>query len=281
LQDWHLGHERAGGTVTNHEMQQHWYRDSIAGHKRKSHKTRPAPRWLPWTRHKPRQATATSGPLTHGAHRFQRDAPPHVAPLLAELARTGQQPTHMFITCADASVVPSLITDSGPGDLFTIRNVGNLVPGHRGNADSGHSVLAAIEYALTMLPITTITICGHSHCGALADLLHPPAGITGLPHLQTWLRGARQSLNRQATADFGDTDRLSALCQLNVITQLDNLSTHPTVHDRIQQGTLELVGMYLDLATSHVHLLDQQEGVFHPVSPARPEGAAPLATTQR
>jgi carbonic anhydrase len=267
LQDWHLGHERAGGTVKVHELHQHWYGDSIAGHKARSHKTRPAPRWLPWTRHLTRTGVGGTGHLAHGARRFQRDAPPHLAPLMAELARTGQQPTQLFITCADARVVPSLITDSGPGDLFTIRNVGNLVP-RSGDKFGGNSVMAAVEYALAMLPITTITVCGHSHCGALAAVLNPPPGLSALPSLQAWLRGAGPSLSRMKKTEAAGPDPLSTLCQLNVVTQLDNLRSHSVIRDRIAQGRLELTGMYFDLPTSRVHLYDPKLGEFRPVGPA-------------
>lgn len=262
LHDWRTGHERTGGMVEIHELHHHWYRDSVAGRKSSMHKTRPAPRWLPWTRYL--TLAATGGHLVRGTRRFHHHAPAHVAPLLAELARTGQQPTQVFITCADARVVPSLITDSGPGDLFTIRNLGNLVPRH-GEHTGDNSVMAAIEYALGILPITTITICGHSHCGAFAALLHPQPATASMPHLQAWLRGAQPSLQRMHTAEVPDPDPATRLCQLNVIEQLDNLATHPTIRERLRQGKLELAGMYLDLATSRVHLLDPHEDVFRPV----------------
>lgn len=274
LHDWSTGHERGGGTVDVHELHHHWYRDSIAGHKPPTRKTRPTPWWMPWTHTAhPHSTTGARDRLAHGVRRFHRHAPPHMAPLLAELARTGQQPTQLFITCADARIMPNLITASGPGDLFTIRNVGNLVPRHDNHA-SDDSVLAAIDYALDVLQVATITICGHSHCGALAALLHPLANTAPMPHLRRWLQQARPSLQRLTTEPGPQhTDPLTRLGQHNVIAQLDNLMTHPTVRDRIHRGRLELVGMYFDLTTSRVHLLDTHQRTFSPVetlSPAEP-----------
>ena len=198
LHDWSTGHERGGGTVEVRETHHHWYRDSIAGRKLPTRKTRPVPSGLHWPHHTGHPATATSRDrLVHGARHFHRQAAPHVAPLLAHLADIGQQPTQLFITCADARVVPNLITASGPGDLFTVRNVGNLVPRH-GCRTGDDSVLAAVDYALDVLRVDTITVCGHSHCGALAALLYPLDNTAPSPHLRRWLRQAHPILRHVA-----------------------------------------------------------------------------------
>lgn len=266
LHDWRTGHERAGGTVEVHELHHHWYQDSLAGRKLPTRKARPTPSWRPLWPHRGSHPTAATARdrLLHGARLFHRQAAPHIAPLLAHLADTGQQPTQLFITCADARIVPSLITASGPGDLFTVRNVGNLVPRH-GAHIRDDSVLAAVDYALNVLQVDTITICGHSHCGAMAALLCPPDDTMHMPHLRRWLQHAHPAPPAVADTESDQSDLLGWLGQHNVIAQLDNLMTHPPIRDRISTGRLELVGMYFDLATSRVHLLDAHERTFRPV----------------
>src|SRR5690606_27871055 len=117
-----------------------------------------------------------------------------VKPVLSRLAAR-QSPTHLFITCSDSRVVPSLITASGPGDLFTVRNVGNLVPRYR-LAPPDDSVAAAIEYATGVLGVHTIIVCGHSGCGGMSALLNAEADPETMPSLHRWLRHAGRSLAR-------------------------------------------------------------------------------------
>lgn len=117
------------------------------------------------------------GQLASGLGSFQRNTAPLVRAELARLAREGQQPSQLFLACADSRLVTSMITASGPGDLFTVRNVGNLVPlpGEEGAEGQDESVAAAIEYAVDVLQVESITICGHSGCGAMHALLNAPA----------------------------------------------------------------------------------------------------------
>ncbi|GAA4571792.1 SulP family inorganic anion transporter [Planotetraspora kaengkrachanensis] len=195
--------------------------------------------------------------LMEGTREFQRRTAPLMRPLLHGMARR-QAPTHLFIACADSRVVPNLITSSGPGDLFTTRNIGNLVP-HATSAPPDESVTAAIEYAVGVLEVRTITVCGHSGCGAMAALL----GTTpDLPGLRGWLRHGRPSLDRfrsfeESEGPLPDGGRLDLLCRINVMQQLDNLRTHPLVDDRVRSGRLELTGLYFDIGTARVHVLDE------------------------
>lgn len=267
LHDWRTGHERAGGTVEVHELHHHhWYADAITGRRAAARKVHPTA-WLLPRMHRAVPAGARER-LARGARLFHRHGARRVGPLLAELARTGQQPTQLFITCADSRIVPSLITSTGPGDLFTVRNVGNLVPRH-GVDDHDGSVLAAVDFALHVLEVRTITVCGHSGCGALAALLRPATSATPMPHLHRWLRHATPSLHRAATTAPGG-DHLTKLCQQNVLQQLENLLTHPEIADRVKDGRLELVGMYFDIATSRIHLLDPDHQSFTPVDSPTP-----------
>ncbi|GHJ48116.1 carbonic anhydrase [Catellatospora sp. TT07R-123] len=277
LHDWLVGHERGGGTVEVHELHHDWYAGAITGQRPPARKPHPAAWWLPRI-HRPAGA-APAAPdasmpdgvshgggarerLARGARMFHRHAARRIAPLLADLARTGQQPTQLFITCSDSRLVPSLITATGPGDLFVVRNVGNLVP-DSGDGDAA-GVGAAVDFALNVLEVRTITVCGHSGCGALAALLRPVTHPAPMPHLGRWLRHAEPSLARVEAAAPSDVDHLTRLCQTNVVQQLEHLMSYPAVRERVAAGRLELVGMYFDLATSRVHLLGADQA-FVPV----------------
>ncbi|MEV8456822.1 SulP family inorganic anion transporter [Streptomyces sp. NPDC052095] len=225
--------------------------------------------------------------LISGLSSFQRHTAPLVRDELARLAAEGQRPSQLFITCADSRLVTSMITASGPGDLFTVRNIGNLVPPP--NADSGdHSVGAAIEYAVDVLQVESITICGHSGCGAMQALLgagpeaeHPPTS------LWRWLRHGLPSLKRMSSRHHAwarisgrlPTDALEQLCLTNVVQQLDHLREHPSVARRLAEGTLRLHGMYFHVGEAQAYLLTEgassgldPDEVFDRVDPAEPDG---------
>lgn len=190
-----------------------------------------------------------------------------VRPIMAELAFK-QAPDHLFVTCVDSRVVPNLITASGPGDLFIVRNVGNMLPRHRSRTPDD-SVAAAVEYATEVLDVRTITVCGHSNCGAMAALLGGGAETAHLAGLSRWLRHGNRSLARMLAAEpRDDASPLTRLCQINVMQQLDNLLTYPWLRSRVEAGELELVGLFLDLETATVHVLDRDRREFVPVPEA-------------
>ncbi|NUR86479.1 MAG: bifunctional SulP family inorganic anion transporter/carbonic anhydrase, partial [Nonomuraea sp.] len=182
VHSWRLDHERMGGTVTLDELHDEWYALAAGGartYPAKSQPKTPDRWWTPWAQRRLRTASRTitevggsaqvESLITGSAREYHRTTAPLVRPIFTEQARK-QQPTHLFITCADSRIVPSLITASGPGDLFTVRNIGNLVP-RRGSEPHDDSVVAAIEYATQVLGVHTITVCGHSGCGAMAGVL--------------------------------------------------------------------------------------------------------------
>ncbi|WP_432923977.1 SulP family inorganic anion transporter [Microbispora sp. CA-135349] len=300
LHAWRLEHERTGGVIDVDEPHGEWYSTAISG--ARLFPARIPPRhdrwWLPWAyRRHPRPMDAGAGDagsqvaigvardgdhdgehggvpavrepqgvpdLLEGTREFQRRTAPMVRPLLHRMARK-QSPSHLFITCADSRIVPNIITASGPGDLFTLRNIGNLVP-RAGAVPTDDSVAATIEYAVQVLDVRTITVCGHSGCGAMAALL---GGVPDLPALRDWLRHGRQSLARFVAAEPGDDDAgpLDRLCRVNVIQQLDNLRTHPFVDSLVRAGKLELTGLYFDIGAARVHVLEQER--FTPVPELR------------
>ncbi|MFD4477214.1 bifunctional SulP family inorganic anion transporter/carbonic anhydrase [Streptomyces sp. NPDC058471] len=244
--------------------------------------------WTAWRNHhcdRPQEAHQGAGrpsgyQLASGISAFQRNTAPHVRGELARLAREGQQPSQLFLTCADSRLVTSMITSSGPGDLFVVRNVGNLVP--LPGAESGDdSVAAAIEYAVDVLKVRSITVCGHSGCGAMQALLTTPPGGTQTP-LKRWLRHGMPSLERMAAhedegwarlAGRAPADAVEQLCLTNVVQQLEHLRGHEAVARRMAEGSLELHGMYFHVGEAQAYLLTESpDDVFDQVTPSPQQG---------
>ncbi|MEV7788004.1 SulP family inorganic anion transporter [Streptomyces sp. NPDC088106] len=204
--------------------------------------------------------------LVRGISTFQRNTAPLVRGELARLAREGQRPAQLFLTCADSRVVTSMITSSGPGDLFVVRNVGNLVPPP--GAESGDdSVAAAIEYAVDVLAVRSITVCGHSGCGAMQALLDD-SGPGGAPTpLRRWLRHGQPSL-KHVEGVSGPPPRLTGrqpadaveeLCLANVVQQLEHLRAHESVARALKDGALELHGLYFHVGEAQAYLLTERD----------------------
>lgn len=279
INDWRENYERLGGRVHVDEVHDTWYDRANQG-KPGQRKTLPGPlpRWFaPWShwqgpadavtlpaqRSSAEQSPSASDPMILGMHEFERRSAPLVRPFLHELAVRGQSPQQLFITCADSRVVPNLITTSGPGDLFCVRNIGNLVP--MASADD-RSVGAAIEFAVEILNVSTIVVCGHSDCGAMKALVNGSASRGS--HLHSWLRNAEPSLIRfhaptsPGCAELPVADRLAVA---NVAQQLDNLLGYPSVREAINAGTLTLKGMYFDISNARVYLVDPDRNGLEPV----------------
>jgi carbonic anhydrase len=275
LHDWQTSHVAQGGTVEFTGRSG----GRISEPATETHcSCRP---WTPWRNHhcdaSPRNATTHQ--LASGLSTFQRNTAPLVRDELARLAREGQRPSQLFLTCADSRLVTSMITASGPGDLFTVRNVGNLVP-PPGAESSDDSVAAAIEYAVDVLKVDSITICGHSGCGAMQALLSTPPGGAQTP-LWRWLRHGMPSLERMRSRHRSwarisgrmPSDAVEQLCLTNVVQQLEHLRAHEAVARRLAEGTLALHGMYFHVGEAQAYLLassDEHEidEVFDRVAPA-------------
>jgi carbonic anhydrase len=195
-------------------------------------------------------------PILTGLREYHRRAAGLVAPYLSDLA-DGQSPYALFLTCSDSRVVPNVLTSSGPGDLFTVRNVGNLAPVGTG-ADA--SVGASVEYALDALEVPTLVVCGHSGCGAMTAALR---GTGGDGVLGRWLDGADESIDRwraghpvAAPAAARGASDVDQLAMVNVAVQLDRLARHPAVARALAEGRVRLVGLYFDIATARMSVLD-------------------------
>ena len=212
--------------------------------------------------------------LIDGVHRFRQEEFGRYRALFRRLSREGQRPETMFITCADSRVLAELITQSQPGDLFVVKNVGNIVPPATATGAT-NSTAAAIEFAVDVLRVNEIVVCGHTQCGAIAALMgRLPAGAP-LPHLVAWLELAapvRQLVETRYTHVTGETERLRAAEEENVLFALDNLRTYPAVQARLADGSLHLHGWFFKIATGELFAYDPVAGQFAPLTNPQASG---------
>lgn len=199
--------------------------------------------------------------LLRGLHHFQSEIASVNQDFFQELAK-GQSPEAIFITCSDSRVVPSLFLTSAPGQLFSIRNAGNIVPPH--GAGSGEE--ASIEFGINVLGIKDIIVCGHSHCGAIKGLLQPET-LTELPVVAHWLRHAEDT-KRILDENYRDQDFdtvLNIAVQENVLVQIEHLKTLPCVKKKLEAGELELHAWTYKIETGIVFIYDAEKEAFLPL----------------
>ena len=194
--------------------------------------------------------------LLQGVHHFSTEIFPQNQALFADLA-LGQSPHTLFITCADSRVSPGMITQNAPGNLFVLRNIGNIVPAY-GEMLGG--VSAAIEYAVSALEVENIIVCGHSDCGAMKAMLDPAGhNLPAMPTVRSWLRSAEAALAVTHALMPGEDHQgiLDTLVEQNVLLQLGHLRTHPAVAARLADGRLTLQGWVYDIRHGIIHVLDE------------------------
>jgi len=174
-----------------------------------------------------------------------------------------QSPEVLFITCADSRVDPNLVTQSRPGELFIIRNVGNIIPPYDAIKDK-NSVAAAIEYAVLQLKISDIIICGHTNCGAMEALYAEEREIASMPHLRDWLHLAEpvKDIILKHYSNTTDEIRQRVTEEENVIYQLHNIQTYPFVRKALDNGSLHLHGWYYNIGTGSIYFYNSSEDVF-------------------
>lgn len=201
--------------------------------------------------------------LVQGVHHFQANLFSSQRELFERLA-LGQQPEALLITCSDSRINPNLITQTEPGELFIVRNAGNLVPA-RGAAVGGE--MATIEFAVVGLGIRDIIVCGHSHCGAVKALLHPDGIRQTMPAMCSWLchAEATRRLVNEKYGDLSPADRLNVAIQENVLQQLENLRTHKAVAAGLARGELKLHGWVYKIETGEVFAYNPARGQFLPL----------------
>jgi len=202
--------------------------------------------------------------IIDGILRFQREVRPNSEALYRQLA-ISQSPQAMFIGCADSRVVPEIFTGQDPGSLFVVRNAGNIIPP---SSTVPGGVTASIEYAVSVLGIPDIIVCGHSNCGAMTAILNGAQNLSKLPAVARWLHYADSALASVDT-DYADAPvetRLDALVHENVLTQLDNLLTHPSVAEAIRNKQLRVHGWVYDIGSGRVDNYDARIQKFVPLT---------------
>jgi carbonic anhydrase len=217
--------------------------------------------------------------LVDGVHHFQQGVFGSQREFFEKLV-AGQRPMALFITCSDSRISPNLITQTEPGELFIMRNAGNIVPPH-GAAGGGGGEAATIEFAIAVLGIPDVIVCGHTHCGAMKALLSPPARLEDMPATRNWLGNAEAT--RRIIRDkytHLDGDRLLTACvEENVLVQLENLRTHPVVAAGMARRALNLHGWVYKLETGEVFAYDPDEGQFRPLTHRLRPGIDPARTS--
>jgi len=202
--------------------------------------------------------------LIQGIVEFRRNVQESYREMFGRLA-VGQSPDSLFIACSDSRVVPNTFASTNPGDLFVIRNVGNLIPpcDQNGVSQGDDAEGAAVEFSVLNLGVKDIVICGHSECGAMRALVEGRDKV-GTPNLKNWLRHGDEALSR---LDKGLTldpqlTKSNQLSQLNVLLQMEHIKSYPAVQKRVRKGALRLHGWWFDIAKADVYAYEEHENRF-------------------
>ncbi len=205
-------------------------------------------------------------PFLEGIKNFKEIKFPEYRDKFLELIEKGQSPQALFITCSDSRIHPDEITGADIGDLFIVRNIGNMVPPYKPD-DDYHGTAAAIEYAVSVLKVPHIIVCGHSYCGACESLYKDLGDSEDLIHVRRWLeidREVREIALKQIPELGRDLYELTE--RLNIIKQLENLLTYPAVNRRVKEGDLTLHGWYYRIDQGEIEIYNFENNEFYPVS---------------
>lgn len=210
--------------------------------------------------------------LVAGIHNFQKEYFSTNQKLFETLV-SGQRPMALFITCSDSRIDPNRLTQTNPGELFIQRTAGNIIPPY-GAIQGGEA--ATIEYAVAALGVKDIIVCGHSHCGAMSGLLDP-GSVGKMPAVQAYLQHAEATRriveeNYQHLTD--PAKRLTLTVEENVLVQIENLRTHPSVAAAIGRGELKLHGWVYKFETGEVFAFDPENRQFVPIQDISPSVVA-------
>jgi len=203
--------------------------------------------------------------LKAGIRRFQTGIYPEMAEMYQKAVSEPQEPHTFFIACADSRIDPELITQSKPGELFVLRNIGNLIPAY-GEMMGG--VSAVVEYAVSLLKVKHIVVCGHADCGAMKGLLAPDS-VTALPAVQNWLKNAAAAMGVAEALGEEHEDRptlMRRVTEQNVLLQIQHLRTHPSVAAAMAREELTISGWVYEIGTAEVRIWDEGAKGFVPVA---------------
>lgn len=200
--------------------------------------------------------------ITHGIVRFKTEIYPQKKELFDKLS-LGQNPEALFITCSDSRIDPNLLVQTEPGELFIIRNAGNIVPPYSTNTGG---TTASIEYAVALLGVKHIVICGHSECGAMHGVMNPDL-VKDLPHVRKWLSFSQTAYQiiQEKEPNLPKDKKLAMLIEENVLLQMRHLQTHAHVAAKMATKKIQLHGWTYDIGSGDVKAYDEKKGCFTPV----------------
>ena len=173
-----------------------------------------------------------------------------------------QNPHTLFIGCADSRIIPNLITKTLPGELFTVRNIANLVPPYR-DTEEYVATTSAVEYAILSLNVENIVVCGHSNCGGCYSAIHPES-VINMPHVKKWIELINPAVE-EAKKICKENDELKIemiVEQLNIVNQIKNLLTYPFIKERYEKGTLNIYGWYYVIESGDIYNYNMSTGTF-------------------
>ena len=201
--------------------------------------------------------------FAEGVVRFQDEVFPEKKSLFERLSQ-GQQPEALFFTCSDSRIETAMITQTDPGELFVCRNAGNIVPPHTNQTGA---MTASLEFAMAVLKVPHIVICGHTECGAMKGAMNPDS-LTALPHVREWLSYSQAAVQiaDELGAGMSEAERVRIVTEQNVVLQLQHLRTHPTVAVRLAKKEVTLHGWVYDIKTGEVSAYDAHSESFVPVT---------------
>jgi len=174
-----------------------------------------------------------------------------------------QDPHTLFIACSDSRVSPDMLLDSDPGEVFTIRNIANTIPAYE-VSQNDITTVSSIEYAIEVLGVEEVIICGHSNCGGCAAALQGPKKLDQLPYTQHYLKPlecVKEKIEAKQT-DMDERSKARLMEKMNVIEQVEHLKSYPQIQERLKRGELEIEGWYYDIKSGSVSVYDESSGSF-------------------
>jgi carbonic anhydrase len=203
--------------------------------------------------------------LLAGIHAFQRDGFRSQRSLMERLAVDGQRPQIALVSCSDSRVLPEMFTQAAPGDIFLVRNAGNIVPPPVGDDAPGE--VASLEFAVEVLGVRDVVVCGHTHCGAVDAILHPET-IAGLPNLERWLLSSQETgrIVRERYAHLDGDALMRVAVGEHVLVQLEHLRELPFIARRLGEPDFAIHGWVYDIKTGTVHVYDVDADEFRPLA---------------
>lgn len=204
--------------------------------------------------------------LLKGHEEFKKNKIPQWTDELKQMSIEGQKPEVLFIGCSDSRLTPDLMLGTKPGEMFLLRNVGNFIPPYKHDADF-HGTAAAIEYAVSVLEVKHIVVCGHTHCGACKSLYQDIPDTDSLVHVKTWLKLGKEAKDLTlANKNFNTEEEMYRNTERNSIRfQLKRLLTYPDLNKRVQEGTLQTHGWIYNVEDGNIDFYNQEEDKFRPL----------------